>query len=134
MLFFIIELLLALVAGAIVVNAGKDIITNRIIGAGTEPKFVAMGTGTTAEAATQTALVTEVETRTSGTSSRVTTTTTNDTYQVVGTVTATTTRAITESGLFDASTVGNMLCRALFTVINLASGDSISFTWKVQLT
>ena len=116
------------------VNAGKDIVTNRILGSGTEPKYVAMGTGSTAEAATQTALVTEVETRTAGTSSRVTTTTTNDTYQVVGTVTATATRAIQEAGLFDASTVGNMLVRALFTTINLANGDSIQFTFKLTFS
>jgi type III secretion system FlhB-like substrate exporter len=115
-------------------NAGKDILTNRIIAAGTEPKFVAMGTGATAEAITQTALVTEVETRATGTSSRVTTTTTNDTYQVVGTITATTTRAIQESGLFDASTVGNMLTRGVFTTVNLSSGDSIQFTWKLQFS
>jgi hypothetical protein len=134
MLILVLELLLALVAGAIVVNTGKSIITNRILGSGTEPKFVAMGTGGTAEAITQTALVTEVETRTSGTSSQQTTTTTGDTYRVIGTVTATTTRAITESGLFDASSAGNMFTRALFTVINLANGDSIAFTWSVQLT
>ena len=116
------------------VNAGKDIVTNRILGSGTEPKYVAMGTGSTAEAATQTALVTEVETRTAGTSSRVTTTTTNDTYQVVGTVTATATRAIQEAGLFDASGAGNMLVRALFTTINLANGDSIQFTFKLTFS
>jgi hypothetical protein len=134
MLFLVLELFVALIMGAIVVNTGKSIITNRILGSGTEPKFVAMGTGGTAEAATQTALVTEVETRTSGTSSQQTTTTTGDTYRVIGTVTATTTRAITESGLFDASSAGNMFTRALFTVINLANGDSIAFTWSVQLT
>jgi hypothetical protein len=137
MFMFFLQALLAgfaVLAGAIVVNGGKDIITNRIKGSGTEPNYVGIGTGTTAEAATQTALVTEVETRVAGTSSRVTTSTTNDTYQVVGTVSITGTRAITESGLFDASTSGNMLCRALFSVINLASGDSLQVTWKVQLT
>jgi hypothetical protein len=121
----------------IVVNAGKDIITNRLKGSGTEPNFVAMGTGGTAEAATQTALVTEVDSspsRPAGTSTRVTTTTANDTYQVVGTITATTARAITEAGLFDAVTAGNMFMRALFSVINLATGDSIQFTMKVQFT
>lgn len=119
---------------AILVNAGRDILTNRIKGSGTEPLFVAMGTGGTAEAATQTALVTEVETRTSGTSTRQTVTVTNDTYQVVGTQTATATRAITEGGLFDASSTGNMFTRALFTVVNLANGDSLQQTWKVTFT
>lgn len=115
-------------------NAGRDILTNRIKGSGTEPNFVAIGTGSTAEAATQTALVTEVETRATGTSTRQTTSVTNDTYQVVGTITATTTRALQESGLFDASTVGNMLVRGVYTTINLASGDSIQLTWKLQFS
>lgn len=118
----------------LVTNAGKDIITNRILGSGTEPKFTAIGTGSTAEAITQTALVTEVETRATGTSTRQTTTTTNDTYQVVGTVSITGTRALQESGLFDASTVGNMLCRGVYTTINLVNGDSIQVTWKVSFS
>lgn len=118
-------------------NGGKAIVSARLIGATpsqAEPKFVAIGTGGTAEAATQTALVTEVETRTSGTATQVTTTTTNDTYQVVGTVTATGARAVTESGLFDVITTsaGNMLTRALFSVINLAIGDSIQLTWQLK--
>lgn len=118
------------------VNAGRDILTNRIIAAGTEPKFVAVGTGATAEAATQTALVTEVETRTSGTSTRQTTSVTNDTYQVVGTVTATGIRALQESGLFDVITTssGNMLVRGVYTTINLATSDSIQVTWKLQFS
>ncbi len=118
----------------LLVNAGKDILTNRIKAAGTEPNFVAIGTGATAEAITQTALVTEVETRATGTSTRVTTTTTNDTYQVVGTITATAARALQESGLFDAASAGNMLVRGVFTTINLAIGDSIQVTWKLQFS
>lgn len=119
----------------VLTNAGRDILTNRILGAGTEPKFVAWGTGTTTAVATQTALVTESsESRTSGSSSRVTTSVTNDTYQVTGTITATGSRAITESGLFDASTTGNMFTRGDFAAINLVTNDSIAFTWKVQFT
>lgn len=119
-----------------VVNAGKAIIAGRMIGATptqAEPKFTAMGTGATAEAATQTALVTDSGVaRVSGTATQVTVTVTNDTYQVVATLTAAGALAITESGLFDASTAGNMLMRALFAAINLAAGDSIQFTTQVK--
>ena len=115
-------------------NAGRAILTNRIIGSGTEPKYVAVGTTNTAESASQTALEAEVESRTDGTSSRVTTSVTNDTYQVVGTVTATGSRAIVEAGLFDASSSGNMLVRGVFSTVNLASGDSIQMTIKLQFT
>jgi hypothetical protein len=115
-------------------NAGRDILTNRIKAAGTEPNFVAIGTGATAEAASQTALVTEVETRVAGTSTRQTTSVANDTYRVVGTVSITATRALQESGLFDASSAGNMFTRGVFTTINLVNGDSIQVTWNLQFT
>lgn len=116
----------------LLVNVGKATITGLL--AASTSKFVAVGTGATAEAITQTALTTEVETRATGTQTQQTTTTTNDTYQVVGTVTATTTRALQESGVFDASSVGNMLVRGVYTTINLANGDSIQVTWKLQFT
>lgn len=102
----------------------------------TAPKYIAMGVGATGAgrtaAAADTALSTEVETRTAGTESVVTGTVTGDTYQSVGTITATATRVVDESGLFDASTAGNMYTSATFAVINLASGDSIQFTWRVR--
>jgi hypothetical protein len=118
----------------VVTDAGMDIITNRLKGSGTEPKYVHWGTGTTGAAAADTALETaRAEDRTDGTSSRVTTTVTNDTYQVAGTITAAgSSAAITEAGLFDASTDGNMLLRGTFDAINLQIGDSIAFTVKVK--
>ena len=123
-------------ASTAVVNAGRAIITNRITGSGTEPKYVAMGTGTTEVALTDTALGGEVETRTTGTSSRTTTTSSFDTYSVSGTVSATTSRTIGECGLFDQAALGgNLFVRGvLASTISLASGDSIAFTFTVQVT
>lgn len=120
----------------LVTNKGLEIVNDRILGAGSEPKFVHWGTGTTAPAATQTALVTPgTEARTSGTSSKVTTATTSDTYQVVGTlVCAGAAKAITEVGLFDELTSGNMFVRGTFDPINLSIGDSIQFTIKNVLS
>ena len=62
------------------------------------------------------------------------TSTTNDTYQVVGTQTAGTGETITNAGLFDASTSGNLFVKGDFTGIALNSGDSIQFTFKVQFS
>lgn len=115
-------------------NGGLGIITNRIKGAGTEPKYVAWGTGTTAAVETNTALETEsAEDRTEGTSTQQTTTTSNDTYQVIGTITSLSTQAITEVGLLDASSGGNAFMRATFDAINLNADDSIQFTIKTVL-
>lgn len=124
----------------VVTSKGKAIIADRIRTTpgkfSTSPKFMAMGTGATGAARTavaaDTALTTEVETRTTGTESTVTTSVTEDTYQVSGTITATATRKVDEAGLFDASTVGNMFTSATHEVDTLSSGDSITYTWKVQ--
>lgn len=119
----------------VLANRGKEIIVDRILGNGTEPKYVAWGTGAGTAAATDTTLFTEsAEARTSGTSSKVTTTTTNDTYQVVGTMTASAGRTITNAGLFDASTSGNMFIKTDFTGVVLATSDSITFTFKIQFS
>jgi hypothetical protein len=118
----------------LLVNTGKAVVTGRIKGTGTEPTYVAYGTGAGTTALTDTTLFTETGTRVSGTSSQVTTTTTNDTYQVVGTQTAGGTLAITNAGLFDAVSSGNLFVKGDFTTINLSTGDSIQFTFKTQFS
>jgi hypothetical protein len=118
----------------LLVNAGKAIVTNRIKGSGTEPVYVAYGTGAGTTAAADTTLFTETGTRQSGTSTQQTTSVTNDTYQVVGTQTAGGTLAITNAGLFDASTSGNLFVKGDFSTINLSTGDSIQFTFKTQFS
>jgi hypothetical protein len=114
-------------------NAGKAITTNRIKGSGTEPNFGAIGTGAGTAAITDTTLFTEVETRVAGTSTQQTTTVTNDTYRVVSTLAITATRAITNAGLFDASTSGNLFVKSDFATINLVNGDSIQLTFNLKL-
>jgi hypothetical protein len=119
----------------LLVNTGKAIVTNYLNGgAATQPKYVAWGTGAGTTGATDTTLFTETGTRVSGTTSQVTTSTTNDTLQVVGTQTAGGTLAITNAGLFDASTSGNLFAKGDFSTINLNTGDSIQFTFKVQFS
>ena len=101
----------------------------------------AIGTGTTGEGASDTALETEITTgggaRASATCSRVTTSQTNDTAQLVYTWTFSSTFAVTESGVFDAAgppPSGVMLCRKTFSAINVGSGDQLQITWKVQVS
>ena len=117
----------------VLTNAGRGVITNRIIGAGTEPKYVGWGTGAGAAAAANTALATEAsEARTAGTSSRQQTTVANDTYQVVGKLTcAGAPKTITEAGLFDASTAGNMAVRVAHDPDVLDVGESIEYTFRL---
>ncbi len=122
----------------ILTNSGKAITTNRLKGSGTEPIFLGWGTGAGTAAAGDTSLFTEDVTvsyaRATGTSSRVTTSQTNDTYQVVGTLTALANLTITNAGSFDAITAGNIFVKGDFTGVVLNTGDSIQFTVKVQYT
>jgi len=79
------------------------------------------------------------ESRTAGTMTQQTQNTTNDTIQVVGTITALGSRAITEVGVFDTAgsgnppTGGDMIVYGDFSVINLAAADSITFTVRATL-
>ena len=121
----------------VLTNGGKGIVTNRIKGAGAEPLFVGWGTGAGTAAAADTTLFTESgTTRATGTSTQQTTTTTNDTYQVVGTLTAAGALAVTNAGLWDNATVGSgtLFAKGDFATVNLATGDAIQFTIKVQFT
>ena len=130
-----ISLLPTLVLATVFTHAGKAIVTNRLIGAGTEPKFVAWGTGAGTAAAGDTTLFTEAaEARTSGTSSRVTTAQANDTYQVVGLITSLSGQTITNAGLFDAAAAGNLLVKGDFAGVPLAIGEAIQFTTKLQFS
>ena len=115
-----------------VTNDGLEIVANRLKGTGNEPKYIAWGTGVTIASATDTALETALpEARINGTSSIVTTNTTNDTYQVVGTLTKATASAnVTEVILNDATTSGNTFVRGTFSPIGVSIGDSVQFTIK----
>lgn len=127
----------------VLTSLGKGVTAKRLLGATpaqAEPKFLALGTGATGAARTATvsdvALSAELAEGRSGTNlgATVTTTNSNDTYQVVQTVTATGIRAIDEAALFDAATVGSMYVSATFPVVNLLAGDSLQITSKVQYT
>lgn len=124
----------------VVTNVGKAQVAGLINGVVTTPfTYVAIGTGTTPPAATDTALVTEIK-RKAGTASRETTSVTNDTAVVEATFTSADglsgTSAVTEAGLFDASTGGNMLSRQTFSALNINwdAGDSLTIRWKIQVS
>jgi len=106
-----------------------------------EPRYMGWGTGATAGSATSTDISTPAtEARAAGTSSQYTTTLTNDTHQVLATLTANANKTITNVGVFDAAGSGSPpsggVLYAIFDGLNQAlnSGDSIQFTARVQFT
>ncbi|HYW86272.1 MAG TPA: hypothetical protein VFB50_00770 [Chloroflexota bacterium] len=129
---------------SLVPTVGKAILSGRMIGATpaqTEPHFIGWGTGAGAGAAASTDLSTPApEARANGTSTQATVTVTNDTHQVVGTITATAGRTITNVGIFDAAGSGSPpsggVLYAIFDGLSQAlnSGDSIQFTARVTFS
>ena len=115
----------------LVVTDGKEFVAKRMSGttAGVMSDM-AIGTGTTAAAASQAALVSE--------SARVTRTGSPAGVVSGATVTYTATfpagsgtAAITEAGIFNANSGGDMLCRTVFAVVNKGASDSMTITWVV---
>lgn len=122
----------------LVTNAGKAAVAGLINGVVTDFfDFIAIGTGTTAANAADTTLETEITTnggqRAASTNSRVTTDVTNDTAQGVLTYAFTGSFAVTESGWLSASSGGTLLCRQVFSAINVVNGDSLQVTWKIDV-
>ena len=99
--------------------------------------YIAVGTGTTAAVKTDTALETEVTTngltRAASTGTIVTETDSGDTFQLVHSFSPTSSYAVTESGILNASTTGELLCHQTFSAINVSNGDTLTITWKITV-
>lgn len=88
------------------------------------------GTGTTAENVTDTGLVTPAGTaRVTGTQSEPA----SNQYRTTATISFTSTLAITEHGLFSASTSGTLWDRSVFAAVNVNNGESIQFQYTLTV-
>jgi hypothetical protein len=115
----------------LVVTAGKNYVASRMKDTTKAAmSHMAVGTGTTTAAASQTALVTEND-RNALTSQTVTG---NAIAYVATWAAGDATAALTEAGIFNASSSGDMLCRTVFSVVNKASADSMTITWTVTVS
>ena len=114
----------------IVVTDGKEYIASRMKDAtATAMSHMAIGTGTTAAAAGDSALESEA-----GRVALTSTTVTSNAVAYVATFAAGTgTGAITEAGILNASSSGDLLCRTVFSVINKGAADTLGITWTVTV-
>ena len=115
----------------LVVTTGKNFVASRIKDAtASAMSNMAIGTGSTSPAAGDTALGNE--------SARValtsTTVTNADVAYVASFGAGTGTGAITEAGLFNASSSGTLFCRTTFSVVNKGADDSMTITWTVTVS
>jgi hypothetical protein len=112
-------------------TAGEELVANQMdsgTAAAITNWYVAQGTGAGTAAKGDTTLFTEAS------EARVTTTDSQPTAsqnRYVGTITADGTKTVTNAGIFDAATVGNMLLKSDFVGIGVDSGDSIQFTFTI---
>ena len=117
----------------LVVTAGKNYIASKIVATTNSPAsmtHMAIGTGTSTPGASDTTLGTQTG-RVSLSGSTVSTNTITYTATFPA---GTGDGAITEAGVFNASSGGTMLCRTTFPVVNKASGDTIAITWVVTVS
>ena len=114
----------------LVVTAGKNYVADRMKNNSSVMSHMAIGSGTTAAAAGNTALGTELG-RVALTSSTVS----NAVVTYVASFAAGTgTGAVTEAGILTAASNGTMLCRTVFSVVNKGSADSMTITWTVTVS
>jgi hypothetical protein len=117
-------------------DAGFDFIAHSIgnraaTGATAAMGWIEVGTGTTAFAAAQTALVTALNRQSATFAHTVGTKVfTFSASYAAGTATG----AITEAGVFNAASAGTMLDRVVFSVINKGSDDSLTQTFTFTMS
>ena len=119
----------------LVVSTGLAFIVGRMTNAAEAVmSHMAIGTGTTAAAAAQAALVDESVRVALTSSTVVTTTVAGDSVQYIAAFgPGVGTAAITEAGLFNAASAGTMLARTVFPVINKGANDTLTLTWKITI-
>jgi hypothetical protein len=119
----------------LVVNTGLAYIISRMVGtAKSVMSHMALGSGITAAAPGDTALQSQLGSRVALDS---TTIAGSDDEKVVYVSTfgaGAGTGAVTEAGIFNNSSGGDMLCRTVFAVVNKAADDTMEITWTITLS
>lgn len=114
----------------LVVTVGRQHIADQMADQGAAAmSHMGIGTGTTAADALDTALGTEIDrnaltSKTQGTGSDA-----HKVTYVADWAAGDGTGAITEAGIFNSASAGDMLCRSVFAVKNKAAGDTLTLTW-----
>ena len=115
----------------LIVNTGLNFICDRMKNDETAMTHMALGSGSTAAAAGDTTLGSQLGSREALDSDTVSSNTITYTASFEA---GDATGAVTEAGIFNATSGGTMLCRTVFAVVNKSADDSLSVTWTITLT
>lgn len=116
----------------LVVNTGLAFIISRMVGTTKNVmSHMALGAGTTAAAAGDTALGSQLGSRVALDSTTISGSNNEKVVYVTTFGTGAGTGAVTEAGIFNAATSGDMLCRTVFPVVNKAADDTMVITWTI---
>ena len=116
----------------LVVDTGLDFIASRMEGTSSAVmSHMALGSGTTAAAAGDTDLESILGSREALDS---TTVTDNAVAYVASFEAGDATGAVTEAGIFNASSGGSMLCRTVFGSVAKQADDTMSVTWTITIS
>lgn len=115
----------------LVVTTGLNYIVSRMKDTTLDAmSHMAIGAGTTAAAAGDTTLGSEL-----GRVALTSTTVSTNTVQYVATFSAGTgTGAVTEAGILNAASGGTLLCRTVFGIVTKDVGDSMIITWTITVS
>ena len=119
----------------LVVNAGLAYIASRMTGtAKSVMSHMGLGSGSTAAAAADTDLGSLLGSREVLDSTTISGTNDEKVVYVSSFEAGDATGAVTEAGIFNAASGGDMLCRTVFSVVNKAADDTMSVTWTITLS
>lgn len=119
----------------LVVNAGLAYIASRMTGtAKNVMSHMGLGSGSTAAAAADTDLGSLLGSREALDSTTISGTNDEKVVYVSSFEAGDATGAVTEAGIFNAASGGDMLCRTVFSVVNKAADDTMSVTWTITLS
>ena len=115
----------------LIVDSGLNFICDRMKNDETAMTHMALGSGSTAAAAGDTSLGSQLGSREALDSDTVSS---NTITYVASFEAGDATGAVTEAGIFNAASGGTMLCRVTFSVVNKSADDSLSVSWQISLT
>jgi hypothetical protein len=114
----------------VVVTTGKIWVAKRLDGQDAKMAYMDLGTGITAAVPANTALQAPITgARKANTATVSSNTVTYTTTWVAGEGTG----AVTEAGIFDAATAGEMLARKQFSVVNKGANDTMTISWTITI-